>query len=672
MASEKGSITADAPLLPPAAPQTASADAADLVANDPTRVKSLKRARETTPTSPAPAGVSGDLSPSKIARLVNFAQAHNQSPLLPPLTGAAALEDERRRKEEEQRQQQLHPPGSSENPSQKVLSELMSRPNAGMSRAQDDAAMLGAASSVPETAARDVQQQPPASLPNNPGGPTPTGMTVTDNNAQPEIHTVNAGERVVNSPNAMEIDSRNDIRPYAPQPDAQMEDRGTATSLSYPGILPGSGAMPAPAVPARGMSLPMAPSPNPERSPSLKKHKCPYCETEFTRHHNLKSHLLTHSQEKPYHCSECQMRFRRLHDLKRHAKLHTGEKPHICPKCNRKFARADALARHSKGAGGCAGRRPSMGSFGAEGEYEDMGDADESAMSGVLYDGTTEGDMTEEERRRLSLPSMKPPHAPGQAGQPGSAGFDGYRSASARTYPPAGPQPTSSGGLFPPNVDRGSTTTTSSGIPASSVSGHTPSTSVSSMPMSTASSSIFTQNPMTESPKPLEPGIGQPPQAGQDKPQRSSSLAHQIARQEDVQHQPGQPVPPQGTSDAAQSAWLSQYPPADAHKLKGQPHAVLAAGQPGAPGAGPGNGTVADNTNNMFASGEQGLWSYIQQLEDRMKALSDEVAAGKKTEAELLDRVGNCERREVALTAEVAQLRQQLGMPASDNAPARP
>ena len=79
-----------------------------------------------------------------------------------------------------------------------------------------------------------------------------------------------------------------------------------------------------------------------------KKHKCPYCSTEFTRHHNLQSHLLTHTHEKPYKCEACNARFRRIHDLKRHTMLHTGDRPHFCPKCNRTFMRADALARHNK------------------------------------------------------------------------------------------------------------------------------------------------------------------------------------------------------------------------------------------------------------------------------------------------------------------------------------
>lgn len=110
--------------------------------------------------------------------------------------------------------------------------------------------------------------------------------------------------------------------------------------------------------------------------PNGKKYSCPYCGTQFTRHHNLKSHLLTHSEEKPHNCDVCDQRFRRRHDMKRHMKLHTGERPHICPRCGRRFARGDALARHAKGPGGCAGRRESGGSslgLGDPGDYLSAG-----------------------------------------------------------------------------------------------------------------------------------------------------------------------------------------------------------------------------------------------------------------------------------------------------------
>lgn len=122
---------------------------------------------------------------------------------------------------------------------------------------------------------------------------------------------------------------------------------------------------------------------------SFKKHKCPYCGTEFSRHHNLKSHLFTHSQEKPYRCQQCKLSFRRMHDLKRHGRSHTGEKGHVCPKCGRLFARGDALARHTKGAGECAGSRPDA--F-IDGDGDDMYGASQTksdalAMTGIVYEG---------------------------------------------------------------------------------------------------------------------------------------------------------------------------------------------------------------------------------------------------------------------------------------------
>lgn len=93
---------------------------------------------------------------------------------------------------------------------------------------------------------------------------------------------------------------------------------------------------------------------------SRRNHICDHCGASFTRQHNLKSHLLTHtSSKKEFTCSQCGSEFRRLHDLKRHQKLHTGEKPFVCDVCGRRFARADALGRHTKssGDGGCVNAR---------------------------------------------------------------------------------------------------------------------------------------------------------------------------------------------------------------------------------------------------------------------------------------------------------------------------
>lgn len=75
---------------------------------------------------------------------------------------------------------------------------------------------------------------------------------------------------------------------------------------------------------------------------------CDLCEKVFTRKHNLETHKLVHSQNKPFTCEICKSGFKRSHDLKRHQRMHTGEKPHECEKCNRTFARADALLRHTK------------------------------------------------------------------------------------------------------------------------------------------------------------------------------------------------------------------------------------------------------------------------------------------------------------------------------------
>ncbi|KAK9723030.1 hypothetical protein K7432_002238 [Basidiobolus ranarum] len=95
------------------------------------------------------------------------------------------------------------------------------------------------------------------------------------------------------------------------------------------------------------------PKPNQDgNSTPEKPYACNQCDQSFSRHHNLKSHYLTHTQERQYQCTICHHYFRRQHDLRRHIKLHTGERPHECEFCGRSFARLDALNRHRKAENG--------------------------------------------------------------------------------------------------------------------------------------------------------------------------------------------------------------------------------------------------------------------------------------------------------------------------------
>ncbi|CAO3607991.1 unnamed protein product [Cunninghamella echinulata] len=79
-------------------------------------------------------------------------------------------------------------------------------------------------------------------------------------------------------------------------------------------------------------------------------HQCDYpgCNKTFTRSYNLKSHMRSHLNEKPYECDLCTKKFARQHDRDRHKKIHLGIKPFICMFCLKTFARQDALSRHQK------------------------------------------------------------------------------------------------------------------------------------------------------------------------------------------------------------------------------------------------------------------------------------------------------------------------------------
>jgi hypothetical protein len=74
----------------------------------------------------------------------------------------------------------------------------------------------------------------------------------------------------------------------------------------------------------------------------------PGCGSTFTRHFNLKGHMRSHAEEKPYQCKwpGCGKGFARQHDCKRHEQLHLNIRPYPCEGCKKNFARMDALNRH--------------------------------------------------------------------------------------------------------------------------------------------------------------------------------------------------------------------------------------------------------------------------------------------------------------------------------------
>jgi len=87
---------------------------------------------------------------------------------------------------------------------------------------------------------------------------------------------------------------------------------------------------------------------------------------------------------------------------------------------------------------------------------------------------------------------------------------------------------------------------------------------------------------------------------------------------------------------------------------------VLGRGQPVGPHhQGGGSG---DSSNNLFASGDRGVWNYVQTLEDKLKQLSEKVQAMEEKERSQEDKINH-------LSEEVISLRRQLN---AQNHPQQP
>ncbi|XP_071791783.1 uncharacterized protein [Asterias amurensis] len=82
-----------------------------------------------------------------------------------------------------------------------------------------------------------------------------------------------------------------------------------------------------------------------EKTPQ-KKLLCHICGCAMKSQQTLKSHLRTHSADKPYQCVHCSKTFKWASALAYHIRTHTGERPHRCHKCDKAFTNRSDLTRH--------------------------------------------------------------------------------------------------------------------------------------------------------------------------------------------------------------------------------------------------------------------------------------------------------------------------------------
>ncbi|KAK5173712.1 uncharacterized protein LTR77_002393 [Saxophila tyrrhenica] len=585
------------------------------------------------------------LKPEKDRIAAGFSPKLDKRVLSPlPLTGAAAMAELKKRKQ--QQQGTTSPRETSPNPAVAAMQKLMGG-GGGMSRPSDapspsklsEPVQSAAEKMSVDNAMTESMQTSPISL-SSFGTLESTGVAA-NMTATAHDHPASGPQFVAEPAQMTEPVSYTNGQKYL----NVMNDEGPK-AFSYPGPPPqdqGEGG------PSRGMSLPGFGQGSP-KSPasSNKRHKCPYCSTDFTRHHNLKSHLLTHSQEKPYVCQTCQARFRRLHDLKRHTKLHTGERPHTCDKCGRKFARGDALARHNKGPGGCAGRRSSFGGDDEFGEGE--------GMDGVEYDG--EDGSSPDHGRRVSEPSRKRAHLE----TPHDPNRQVYRQQSS-TYPPppqqqSRPHAGSMGNMGPPTVVLPGSHAVSS--PRDMSGQHSPGGgSMSSIQYGGSTQVLPYQGGMIESPKPLSPGqpppqdqhrlsIGDASHSSQMLRHRSPSLTTQFQQQHFGRGSGGR-TPPQPPSQFPTSHHGSQPAPVlpplgnQTQQPRGNPQPTSMQAGPGPsmlqhqqlppsitnPGSNPGSHSSHGRSSGSSMRDAMGtdpsdMWGYIRGLEARFNRMQDE------------------------------------------------
>lgn len=577
------------------------------------------------------------------------------------LTGAAAEADMRREQQlEEARRAQM----TSANPAAQTKATLLGRP------------MMN---TIPEATMSMVRRSPPRTT--QILGSGTSGLT---SRMEPPPMTSSpvsmvSPARVPSTPKAPQVYSEN-IRKRPASPKTNERSRKAMTFPPPPEIIAAEQSVGSRHMSVQAPGTPGSSTPGPSRTSSTaKKHKCPHCATEFTRHHNLKSHLLTHSQEKPFGCQECSSRFRRLHDLKRHLKLHTGERPHICPACGRKFARGDALARHGKGPGGCAGRR------GSQGEGDE--DEDEEGPEDTTMTEEPEEEL-ESSQRRQSVPNHDPRASSPNVYRTWSSSYPpqfAHQSSSSTTnvsqsramYPPR-PGPSSTGTSRENSYAMSPTTTNPN--PFSSMPFPSPSVTNPAPSLGPGSVSLFSGTMVTESPKPLSPGQGDPMNSAISEPSLSTKM-------QQTQLQPRLPPPAPHVNALPSLASLPdpRYP--GGLTMKPPPPPLLSMGhssfppaitvQPATAASGPASAISSSTSHSLSSSGPappgssgslREMYPVAAQHEARssvgsvrdLHSSDGPIGMSSTQDSAAVSYIRGIERREQEAQAELAQLRREV------------
>lgn len=79
---------------------------------------------------------------------------------------------------------------------------------------------------------------------------------------------------------------------------------------------------------------------------SLRLKQCSYCDYKTGVSTNLKRHMLSHTNDKPFPCPFCSYRATQKLHLQSHILTHTGEKPYHCTYCDHKTTRKAYLKQH--------------------------------------------------------------------------------------------------------------------------------------------------------------------------------------------------------------------------------------------------------------------------------------------------------------------------------------